>query len=270
MAKTLIIKNANFATNALDKVSFNVVPCTGIVLDKNTEEIVNLGNVATLVATVTPSDTTDEITWSSSDDSVASVNNGVVTATGLGVAVITVSCGNFSATCAVNSRVFMDKSTYLLSVYLGGETTFSGGNGLPTLSYSGDLGNRCSVVFPTGTLHFYREVDGVMYYPYPIPQNAKRIKITTPISDKNVRTDSLQLLSLGQSASGFPEVAQLVDKISYGDLKPVNGVAVVNIPQHEGFPTIDAIAIMFKTTTSDTVFDASDLAACSVEFLLEE
>lgn len=50
---------------------------------------------------VTPSNTTDDITWETSDPSVATVSNGVVTAVGKGTATITVKSGNFSDTVGV-------------------------------------------------------------------------------------------------------------------------------------------------------------------------
>lgn len=56
-----------------------------------------------LVATIAPANTTDDttLTWSSSDSSVVSVNNGAITAKKVGTATITVTCGNFRATCTV-------------------------------------------------------------------------------------------------------------------------------------------------------------------------
>ena len=41
------------------------------------------------------------VTWSSSNEAVATVDNGVVTATGTGDAVITARCGDLTATCQV-------------------------------------------------------------------------------------------------------------------------------------------------------------------------
>lgn len=48
-----------------------------------------------------------EITWSSSNTAVATVNNGVVTATGAGSATITASCGEITAECAVTVNSFV-------------------------------------------------------------------------------------------------------------------------------------------------------------------
>ena len=42
-----------------------------------------------------------EITWSSSDESIATVNDGVITGVGGGIATITAHCGELTATCAV-------------------------------------------------------------------------------------------------------------------------------------------------------------------------
>ena len=55
----------------------------------------------TLVATVEPSDTTDIVVWSSSDDTIATVENGVVTPKWNGNAIITAVCGAQRSECAV-------------------------------------------------------------------------------------------------------------------------------------------------------------------------
>ena len=76
------------------------VPCTGITLDQSTLTFTGVGS-QTLTATVTPSDTTDTVSWSSDDTSIASVSGGVVTAKANGSATITATCGEYSATCVV-------------------------------------------------------------------------------------------------------------------------------------------------------------------------
>lgn len=76
------------------------VPCTGISLDQTSITFADSTPV-TLVATLEPANTTDPVVWTSSNASVASVSNGVVTPTGNGTATITATCGNYSVTCAV-------------------------------------------------------------------------------------------------------------------------------------------------------------------------
>lgn len=76
------------------------VPCTGITLDK-TELIFTKAESKTIVATVTPYDTTDRVVWSSDNESVATVVSGVVTAIKNGSCTITATCGNYSANCSV-------------------------------------------------------------------------------------------------------------------------------------------------------------------------
>lgn len=74
--------------------------CTGITLDKDTLTIAR-GETATLTATVEPADTTDKVVWSSKDDNIATVKDGVVTAVGLGETTITAACGDKTASCKV-------------------------------------------------------------------------------------------------------------------------------------------------------------------------
>lgn len=78
----------------------NNIPCTGIVLNKNTLSFTTTAT-QTLVATVTPTNCTDTVTWSVSPTGIATVNNGVVTPLANGSCTITVTCGSHSATCAV-------------------------------------------------------------------------------------------------------------------------------------------------------------------------
>ena len=76
---------------------------TGVTLNTETLELFT-GGSATLTATVEPSDATNQnVTWSSSDPSVATVANGVVTAVGAGTATITVTTedGGKTAICTV-------------------------------------------------------------------------------------------------------------------------------------------------------------------------
>lgn len=60
-----------------------------------------VGGTGTLTANVSPEGATDTVAWSSSDPAVATVENGVVTAAGVGEAIITATAGDASATCKV-------------------------------------------------------------------------------------------------------------------------------------------------------------------------
>ena len=79
------------------------IPVTGVELDK-TEIELKWRETATLTATVLPENATKKtVRWTSSDEAVATVKNGVVTAVGAGEAVITVTTvdGGFTAECKV-------------------------------------------------------------------------------------------------------------------------------------------------------------------------
>lgn len=102
MAKTLVLNGTNFSANKIETVTWgSTIPCIGIELDE-TEKSVTSMSAFTLIATVEPSDTTDEIVWSSSDETIAIVSDGVVTPLALGEVTISVSCGNQNASCAID------------------------------------------------------------------------------------------------------------------------------------------------------------------------
>lgn len=93
---TYTLKDENIACSTLTIVN----SCTGITLDKDTLTIAR-GETATLTATVEPANTTNTIVWSSENDNIATVENGVVTAVGLGETTITAACGDKTASCKV-------------------------------------------------------------------------------------------------------------------------------------------------------------------------
>ena len=77
------------------------VPVSSITLDKTTLSLA-IGESATLIATVKPDDATDKtVVWSSSDESIAKVDNGKVMALKIGFAIVTATAANFSVSCNV-------------------------------------------------------------------------------------------------------------------------------------------------------------------------
>jgi hypothetical protein len=113
MGYALKIKNVNFSENALDKVNYiEPVPCTGISIDKSALTFDKVGDTEQITATVTPSDTTDAIMWTSSDENVATVIDGLVTIHGIGTATITVTCGSQTASATINQTTIKAPYTY--------------------------------------------------------------------------------------------------------------------------------------------------------------
>lgn len=78
-----------------------VIAATEVNLDKTAAEL-EIGESVTLKATVAPDETTDKtVTWTTNNDKVATVVNGVVTAKGEGTATITATCGSVKATATI-------------------------------------------------------------------------------------------------------------------------------------------------------------------------
>ena len=83
------------------KVAGAEVPATEIALDATTWTAEQY-KYTQLTATLTPADATTEVVWTSSDENVATVVNGKVTAVGVGTATITATAGvGVEATCTV-------------------------------------------------------------------------------------------------------------------------------------------------------------------------
>lgn len=131
-----------------------VNPCTGITLDRDTLTIAS-GETATLTATVEPADTTDKVVWSSKDDNIATVENGVVTAVGHGETTITATCGNQTASC----KVIVNKATLTGTVTITGDAVYG-----VTLTAAYKEGNADNVEYtwyregenmPVGTKNIY-------------------------------------------------------------------------------------------------------------------
>lgn len=94
--------------DATDKCKVTVViSATSINLNKTSLEL-NKGDSETLVATVEPEGSTDGVTWETSDEAVATVADGVVTAVGAGEATVTAKAGTQKAECKVTVSVIPD------------------------------------------------------------------------------------------------------------------------------------------------------------------
>lgn len=102
MAKTLVIKGANFSANKVDTVEFDRVHTTDIELEESSISLSAIGGTHQLEYVLTPSNAEDPVMWTSSDDDVCTVDEyGIVTATGCGTATITATSNGHSDTCSV-------------------------------------------------------------------------------------------------------------------------------------------------------------------------
>lgn len=107
------------AVSASCKVTVNPVVASSVMLNVADMTLL-VGQSDKLTPTVEPANTTDAtITWKSSDESIATVSeDGTVTAISVGVATITATCGEVSATCKVTvnpplaTGITLDRESY--------------------------------------------------------------------------------------------------------------------------------------------------------------
>ena len=118
---TIIVAKAGDKTAFCEvTVEKKIIPVESVELNRN-ELSLTEGDSETLVATVKPDNATDrKVIWSSSDDSIATVENGIVTAVKEGTAIITAKAGEKSATCTVTVKA---KIIEVISVTLNKDTS---------------------------------------------------------------------------------------------------------------------------------------------------
>jgi uncharacterized protein YjdB len=100
---TILVTTVDGGLTASCEVSVSRIPVTGVSLDKSSLEMLD-GTSTTLFATVYPYNATStEVSWSTSDVTVATVSNGLVSACNPGLCTITVTTldGSYSASCSV-------------------------------------------------------------------------------------------------------------------------------------------------------------------------
>lgn len=144
-------------------ITYADIPCTGISLSDNTLVFDN-HEPQIITATPTPDDTTDDIMWESDDMGVCIVSDGIVTPVANGNAIITATCGEYSATCSVSVSGIesvtlptpllalesknVDTSAMVWSDSSGNEVDFTLSDGTPDVNDNGLQMTSCKV---TGT-----------------------------------------------------------------------------------------------------------------------
>lgn len=131
---------------------------SGVTLDKTAIQLYE-GDPCTLTETVLPSDATNKnVTWSSSDEDVATVSDGVVTAVAKGSADITVTTvdGGYTAVCSVTvvkhvTGVSLDKTSLNLK---------PGENGTLTATVEPDDAENKNVIWTTNDVNVATVING--------------------------------------------------------------------------------------------------------------
>ena len=206
MAKTLVLAGTDFSTNKLATVSFDgsSIPCTGISLDEITKAVTSL-TAFTLTATPEPSNTTDAVTWATSDATVATVAAGVVTPIKLGQVTITATCGEYSAGCVVtiDNVVVPYKAVSGYAPFLRSST----GNSMTTGKVASTTTSGKSLIIAADqesglyTIESKTDVDTSPYrfVPIMIPNGATKIIISTSLA--NLKTRALYIDSTKQQTT---------------------------------------------------------------------
>ena len=183
MSKALVIKGANFLANRIEQITISdPIPCTGISLSQESLTFDSIGATTTLSATLTPTDTTEALTWVSSNEDVATVTNGIVVCVGVGSATITATCGTFNATCDVTSTLTVIAD----DVWVAEDGYKYGGSvSLPTKDYISRSSDAAGRLFYSGTdeLGGYRAFSGTANsgkYAIPFPKGTTKIVFIKP------------------------------------------------------------------------------------------
>lgn len=121
------------------RLCFNLTDLSNVVVTKKYSN--SSTSPEKLIATVTPTNTTDKIIWSVSPSGIVTVENGIITPVSNGECIITATCGSQSAICNINVNVDLSvkglalnkKSTNLTistvdesNLNLASETTYTG------------------------------------------------------------------------------------------------------------------------------------------------
>lgn len=163
----VITEDGNYSDSCIVTVSetTTTTSVTGVTLNSHALTMNKIGGTQTLSYTITPSNATNQnVTWSTSVPTVASVNNGIVTANANGTTVITIRTtdGGYTDTCTVtvndtsqtggggDSTLYIpDIASYGISK--DGTNSEATTNGLNRLFTDLNTSGKTNVQLPTGT-----------------------------------------------------------------------------------------------------------------------
>lgn len=264
MGKALTLKNGvDFSANAVATIEYADIPCTGITFAQNTYTVSGYDAV-TVEYTVSPADTTDNVIWTSSNDDIVNISNGVMTINGVGTCTITATCGGFSATATVTVSIACTPNWEFRTITTNNNF----------VSYGRFTYNRL-LTFGVGaqaSTHNMASIvgDNVADSPYAIkiPKNTAKIRVSRG-ADKGsafYNNSTSQLICWMQDVacgdSSFPDAAK---KLSREDFNPVS-----NASTEFTIPTdADCFVINMRTSTTYTAEDDANTIATSLGLTID-
>lgn len=261
MGKALILKNGvDFSANAVAAISFADIPCTGITFAQDTYTVSGYDAV-TVGYTVTPSDTTDNVIWTSSDDSVVSISNGVMTINGIGTCTITATCGEFTATATVTVDIVCVPNWDFRMLNQSGDIVSYGAKNYSRLTAFG-IGNQASTYDLPRTTADYTESP----YAIKIPTNTAKVRISRS-SDKgksfyNGNSHVFYWLQDVSSGESFPSSAKYLSTENFSPQS--NAVTEITVPTDA-----DCFTFVTRFTTAYTSTDDANTVASSLGLTIE-
>ena len=84
------------------------IPCTAVYVTPESYTFASIGEKIILTSQVVPNNTTDMITWVSTNTNIATVNNGTVTSVSEGQCTIIANCGGYQDTCNIIVEIEQD------------------------------------------------------------------------------------------------------------------------------------------------------------------
>ena len=188
-----IIDTLQNRITALENQQGTTTGVTGVTLNKDTLTMNKIGGTQTLSYTITPSNATNKnVTWSTSVPTVASVNNGIVTANANGTTVITIRTtdGGHTDTCTVtvNDPSYVegggDDTLYVpdiasYGISKDGTNSEATTNGLNRLFADVNTSGKTNVQLPTGTYAINPDISLTPKSNLTLDLNNSKLKIDT-------------------------------------------------------------------------------------------
>ena len=265
MGKALVIKGVDFGAQKLATVSFSEdTPCTALSLSDSTKTMTTIGSTFTLTATKTPANTTDALYWATSNEDIATVDDSVVTQTGIGTVVITATCGEQTATCTVtatNAIAFNHKLSVTAQKHEGTYTDYVEVNSAGSNEHYAAIFQQSTPTTKKVNNNTNNAVAGSIY-PLILGNNGTTLTINVPSSIRPIVwfVDKDTMCTYGETHSSCAEYAKFIS----GDASPYDS----NVPLGNRTVTIpegaNAVLIGLQKPGSGNAVTEDDISATTI------